>query len=186
MGKNPSHFCHSGEGKADVKGEDTRNFPVENVSWDDAVTFCKTLSAEEEEKTAKREYRLPTEAEWEYTCRAGTSTPFAFGDTLSAKQANFNGNFGRTREVGIGEPNAWGLYDMHGNVAEWCSDWHNPGYYGVSPLMDPKGPKNGTLRVRRGGPWSDGGRYCRSAIRTQDKPTTRSYMIGFRVVMEQR
>src|SRR5262249_4711820 len=130
--------------------------PMENVLWAEAVEFCKRLSALAEEKRAARRYRLPTEAEWEYACRAGTTTPFHFGDSLSAKQANFNGNFPygdagkgpylrQTAKVGSYLPNAWGLYDMHGNVAEWCADWYDPAYYKHSPREDPRGPAKGVM-----------------------------------------
>ncbi|HEV3082696.1 MAG TPA: formylglycine-generating enzyme family protein, partial [Gemmataceae bacterium] len=149
--------------------------PVENLRWYDAVDYCQKLTALPEEKKAGRTYRLPTEAEWEYACRAGTTTPFHFGKSLSSKEANFNGNFPyggaakgdylrRTAKVGSYAPNAWGLYDMYGNVAEWCSDWYDPGYYRDSPKADPKGPAKGVVatdynndfyRVVRGGCWLD-------------------------------
>jgi formylglycine-generating enzyme required for sulfatase activity len=177
--------------------------PVENVKWYDAVNFCKRLSARSEEKKAGRKYRLPTEAEWEYACRAGTTTPFAFGKSLSSKQANFNGNFPygdapkgtylrRTAKVGSYKPNAWGLYDMHGNVWEWCSDWYDPDYYHKTPKVDPKGPEKGVLptdykdyyRVVRGGCWLDEGRGCRSAYRFRAMPHDPYRLIGFRVVCE--
>ncbi len=139
-------------------------------------------------------YRLPTEAEWEYACRAGTTTPFAFGDSLSSRQANFNGLFpfgnaekgpflARTSEVGSYRPNAWGLYDMHGNVWEWCSDWYDKDYYKVSPEADPTGPPSGSVRVIRGGEWYGDGRDCRSAFRYADLPTGIFYVLGFRVAM---
>jgi formylglycine-generating enzyme required for sulfatase activity len=185
--------------------------PAENVQWDEAVDFCNRLSALPAEKKAGRTYRLPTEAEWEYACRAGTTTPFHFGKTLSSKQANFNGNFPygegekgtylrKTAKVGSGEPNAWGLYDMHGNVAEWCSDWYDPDYYKKSPKTDPKGPEKGVVptgykdrntpgegqfyRVSRGGSWLDEARGCRSAYRFRAMPHEQHQLIGFRVVCE--
>src|SRR5262249_6612688 len=113
--------------------------PMENVTWYQAVEYCRKLSAQAEERKTGRKYRLPTEAEWEYACRAGTRAAFHFGDSLSAKQANFNGHFPyggaekgsylrKTSKVGSYRPNAWGLYDMHGNVAEWCSDFYDKNY----------------------------------------------------------
>ena len=164
MGNNPSWFSAKGDGKDKVKDMDTGQFPVEKVSWDDAVAFCKKLSELPEEKKAGRVYRLPTEAEWEYACRAGTKTAFHYGDSLSSKQANFNGNFpyggadkgpylGRTAKVGSYAANAFGLYDMHGNVWEWCQDWYDENYYKNSPKEDPPGPAQGLHRVVRGGGW---------------------------------
>lgn len=137
MGNNPSYFCAAGEGKNSVEGLDTDHFPVERVSWEDAQQFCAALSALPAEKAAGRVYRLPTECEWEYTCRAGTTTPFHFGESLSSKQANFDGSYPygdaeegpylqRTCQVGSYPGNAWGLHDMHGNVWEWCADWYTP------------------------------------------------------------
>lgn len=137
MGKNPSYYCATGDGADAVAGKDTANFPVEQVSWNDATAFCQKLSALPEEQKAKRAYRLPTEAEWEAACRAGTSTVFHTGDRLSPKQANIRGDrpylnspegesLGRTTAVGSYPANAFGLFDMHGNVAEWCSDYYTP------------------------------------------------------------
>ena len=149
----------------------------------------KVLSNLPEEKKAGRKYRLPTEAEWEYACRAGTSTAFHFGQSLSSDQANFNGKYPagdgkegpylrKTAPVGSYQPNAYGLYDMHGNVAEWCADWYDPQYYFDSPDEDPLGPPFGVVDtgfsnngnenffvVVRGGCWADDGRACRSAYR---------------------
>jgi formylglycine-generating enzyme required for sulfatase activity len=190
-----SHFNARNEGGPD--------HPVENVKWYEAVEFCQKLTALPAEKKAGRSYRLPTEAEWEYACRAGTTTPFHYGKSLSSKQANFNGNFPygeaakgpylrRTAKVGSYEPNAWGLYDMHGNVAQWCSDWYDPDYYRDSPKADPKGPAKGVLstdykdfyRVVRGGCWLDEARACRSAYRYRAMPHDAYRLIGFRVVCE--
>jgi formylglycine-generating enzyme required for sulfatase activity len=161
MGENPSHFSHQGDNK-----------PVERVSWNQATAFCQRLS----EVTSKK-YRLPSEAEWEYACRGGTTTPFHFGETITSDLANYDGSviYGEeprstyrkeTTEVGSFPPNGWGLYDMHGNVWEWCDDeWHG-NYQGApingSPWLedDDRG-----RRVLRGGSWDYGPRLCRSAFR---------------------
>ena len=177
--------------------------PMENVEWSKAVVFCKQLSARPAEKKAGRSYRLPSEAEWEYACRAGTTTAFHFTDALSSQQANFNGKFPyggaekgpylrKTAKVGSFEKNAFGLYDMHGNVAEWCADFYDPEYFDNSPDKDPLGPPLGVIptnfgehfRVVRGGCWLDDGRACRSAFRYRAMPTTQYRLIGFRVVCE--
>jgi uncharacterized protein (TIGR02996 family) len=195
MGTDPSWFCASGGGKRTVRRRrDTRNLPVEQVSWEDAVDFCGKLSELPEEKRAKRVYRLPSEAEWEYACRGGaaSSTPFHFGTSLSSTQANFDGNhpYGgaakgpslkRTTPVGSYNPNAWGLYDMHGNVWEWCQDWYASQYYKQSPRRDPPGPPEGSVRVIRGGGWDSIGQFCRSAYRCWLVPADRDSGLGFRV-----
>jgi formylglycine-generating enzyme required for sulfatase activity len=193
MGKNPSWFSAAGSGKDMVKGRDTDDFPVESVSYEDAVAFCQKLSDLQAEKRAGRKYRLPSEAEWEYACRSGapSSRPFHFGTSLSSKQANFNGNYpyggaakgeflGRTCKVGSYTRNSFGLFDMHGNVAEWCSDWYGEDYYGKSPRHDPEGPSSGSNRVIRGGAWLLNGRVCRSADRSWNRPDNRSHFLGFR------
>ena len=180
MGSKPSEF----------KGA---TLPVEKVSWDDAIKFCEKLT--QMEKTAGRlpegwVYTLPTEAQWEYACRAGTTTATAFGDSLSRKQANFNGGYpyggaskgpslGRTTDVGVYPANAWGFHDMHGNVYEWCSDWH--GDYPDGSASDPVGPSAGSYRVLRGGSWYGSGLLCRSANRNGDWPVRRNSDLGFRV-----
>src|SRR5262249_22585839 len=158
-----SWFAASGGGADKVKQRECRRHPVDSVSWEDAVAFCQKLSEQAEEISKGRTYRLPTEAEWEYACRGGAnaSTPFAFGESLSSKQANFNGNYPynaargryleRTAPVGSYLPNAFGLFDMHGNLWEWCADWYSEDYYSQSPRQDPPGPPRGTLRVLRGG-----------------------------------
>jgi formylglycine-generating enzyme required for sulfatase activity len=139
------------------------------------------ITASSEEEAAGRSYRLPTEAEWEYACRAGTTTPFAFGDSPSSTQANFDGS--KTAPVGSYEPNAWGLHDMHGNVWEWCADWYGKHYYSRSPRQDPQGPQEeGEGRVIRGGGWEENGSECRSAVRDKAEPVFRACHIGFRVV----
>jgi uncharacterized protein (TIGR02996 family) len=194
LGTNPSHFQATAGPRNAARGMDTLRFPVERVSWHDAFHFCRALSARPEEKAAGRAYRLPSEAEWEHACRAGTTTDFHFGTSASSAQANFDGraSYGgavrgmfleRTSRVGSYPPNGWGLYDMHGNVFEWCSDWYDPGYYSVSPRAGPTGPQEGTNRVIRGGCWCSPGVGCRSAAREPQGPWVTSPTVGFRVVM---
>ena len=159
--------------------------PVDPVSWDDAVQFCRQLSELPAEKAAGNVYRLPTEAQWEYACRAGTTTTFSFGDDNSVlgDYAWFTNNSSRnTHPVGSKKPNAWGLYDMHGNVWEWCSDWYGKDYYESSPTSDPTGPSGGSLRVSRGGSWDNTADYCRAAYRARSSPSFRANANGFRVV----
>ena len=164
--------------------------PVRQVSWDDAVEFCRKLSEKE-----GRTYLLPTEAEWEYACRAGTTTPFYTGETISTSQANYNGThvYGSgtkgiyrktTIAVGSFPPNAFGLYDMHGNVYEWCQDWHGENYYAVSPTSDPRGPSSGKYRVTRGGSWLWHPGNSRSAHRGGNTPSSRSGNVGFRILLD--
>lgn len=194
MGVNPSWFTPEGGGKARLKGRDTANYPVDSVTWQQAVEFCKKLSDLPEEKKAGRVYRLPTEAEWEYACRAGTRTVFHYGDTLDSYQANFNGlsTYGgrpspylrHTTLVGDHLPNRFGLFDMHGNVQEWCSDWYAANYYKVSPKADPTGPKEGSERILRGGCWIHSGKACRAAVRNKLPPDEANYGVGFRVVVD--
>jgi formylglycine-generating enzyme required for sulfatase activity len=158
--------------------------PVEQVSWDDANEFCRRLSALPEEKRAGRVYRLPTEAEWEYACRAGTTTKWSFGDDESGlgDYAWFGGNSGsQTHPVGKKKPNAWGLFDMHGNVWEWCSDWS--GDYAKGAVTDPQGPSGGSLRVNRGGSWRRTAGNCRSAFRGRYAPSLRFVSLGFRLAL---
>jgi formylglycine-generating enzyme required for sulfatase activity len=147
--------------------------PVVGVSWDEARAFCEWAGG-----------RLPTEAEWEYACRAGTTTEYCFGD--DAQQLGEYGWFsknseGHTQPVGAKKPNAWGLHDMHGNVREWCQDWYSEGYYAESPDRDPTGPKKGSDRVIRGGCWISRAEFCRSAYRLGYEPGGRSNFLGFRV-----
>jgi formylglycine-generating enzyme required for sulfatase activity len=181
-GDNPSQF----------QGQD--DLPVETVSWDDCVAFCGRLG----EKTGRR-FRLPTEAEWEYACRAGTTTPFSFGRTVTDGQANYDGRsaYGqpdssdwypieglfrrRTTPAGSFPPNAWGLYDLHGNVGEWCRDLY--GYLSVEDQEDPQGVHLGEARVVRGGGWFDRPNRCRSAYRYAAEPGRRSHDTGCRVLL---
>jgi sulfatase modifying factor 1 len=182
MGDNPSFFSDCGG-----------DCPVEQVSWEDSQRFIRALN--EREKTDR--YRLPSEAEWEYACRAGTTTPFAFGDTLSTEQANYDGNYPyslsslgvygslgayRRKTVSVGRfpPNSWGLGDMHGNVWEWCQDWY--GSYQPQAVTDPTGPVSGLTKVIRGGGWNYFGRLCRSSFRSNNLPSFAHSSVGFRVV----
>jgi formylglycine-generating enzyme required for sulfatase activity len=168
------------------------NLPAEQVSWEDAKAFCDKLQEQESAEgrvPAGYAYQLPTEAQWEYACRAGTTTATAFGNSLSSSQANFSGAYPynggapgpwlqKTANVGSYAPNAWGFHDMHGNVWEWCADWH--GSYPTGSVADPAGAGTGTYRVYRGGGWSDGGDYCRSAERGWSTPGFRLSYLGFR------
>jgi len=183
MGKNPSWFASTGGGKDKVRGKDTGRFPVESVSWDEAVAFCTKLTELPAEKKAGRVYRLPTEAEWEYACRGGatSSKPFHFGASLSPSQAN--SHLGRTMAVGSYPANGFGLYDMHGNVGEWCADWYGSYPQGSTRVKDPTGPLSGTRRVLRGGSWGHASSFfSRSAYRSLAEPRKRVNVIGFRVV----
>ena len=168
MGSNLSTF----------KGDDR---PVTNVSWYDAVEFCKRLS-----KQTGKEYRLPSEAEWEYACRAGTTTKYYFGETIKSDLANYDGNVGQTTAIGKYQPNAFGLYDIHGNVWEWCQDdWHD-NYEGAPTDGSAWLSSAGVQKVRRGGSWINNSAYCRSAIRYGNTRDSRSDIFGFRVVCENR
>ena len=193
MGNNPSYF----------KGD---NLPVENVSWEDARRFCEKLSERE-----KRKFRLPTEAEWEYACRAGKQGPVAgtgkldemawYADNSGDARVdstrlwkddpdnyfkNLLANKCRTRPVGTAKPNDWGLYDMQGNVTEWVADWLDDEYYKNSPAADPAGPEKSELesRVLRGGSWGNEPANCRAANRDWNRADTRSGSIGFRIAMD--
>jgi formylglycine-generating enzyme len=180
--------------------EQTDEHPVVNVSWNDAVAFCKWLSKKE-----GKTYRLPTEAEWEYACRAGTTTRYYSGDdpeTLAkvgnvadaSYKANFadwkyciksNDGYVFTSPVGKFKPNAFGLYDMHGNAWQWCADRYSAEYYSNSPVDDPMGPDSGAERVFRGSSWNDWPDYIRSANRFRSTPGDRNYLTGFRVARTQ-
>jgi formylglycine-generating enzyme required for sulfatase activity len=175
MGTNPSSFSAGGHMQHQVRGMNTDDFPVDSVSYQDGIDFCTKLSALPAEKAARRVYRLPTEAQWEYACRAGTKTPFHFGKSLSSRQANFNGSqpyggaakgptLGRPCKVGSYKPNAWGLYDMHGNLWEWVADRYAGSNYTESPRKDPH-CKTGARYICRGGGWGSAGWMCRAAHR---------------------
>jgi formylglycine-generating enzyme required for sulfatase activity len=189
-----------GELTAELPGGD--DYPVGNVNFAETEAFCRKLTElgrHAGDLPKDWEFRLPTEAQWEYACRAGTTTATAFGDKLSSKQANFKGkpyngaepgpSLGRAAKVGSYPANAWGLHDLHGNTFEWCRDWYHaklPG--GVDPDLysaKPTALKNrtgGVSRVRRGGCWADEGWPCRSAFRLRFEPERRYDHIGFRVV----
>lgn len=174
-------FCEAtGKTKPNDKGWGRGKNPVINVSWNDAVAFAKWMGC-----------RLPTEAEWEYACKAGTTTPFTYGNNITTAQANYDGwfpynknpngeNRRKTIPVGSLEPNSWGLYDMHGNVWEWCSDWY--GDYATGSQSNPQGAASGTERVTRGGGWNTVAGYSRSSHRSSETPVTTSDCVGFRLV----
>ncbi len=220
MGTNPSHFSKSGSGSSDVNGQDTSRFPVDRVRWHDAIEFCNKLSVKDglpayytltivqkkgsRGRTWKSEilsvaggngYRLPTEAEWEYACRANTTTPFHFGSVLNGDKANVDGNhpFGttekgkyleRTTTVGSYPANSFGLYDMHGNVWEWCFNMYDESAYKrrSGTTVDPLTMTGSKYRVLRGGSWGGGDWFPRSAYRYGGSPDNRDLSVGFRVV----
>lgn len=177
-------FCEETEReKPGDAGWGRGNMPVINVSWDDAKAFAKWLGG-----------RLPTEAEWEYACRAGGSGPFGHDSCLDTKKANYDGMYpyftcpkgktsAKSKPVGQFSPNRWGLHDTHGNVLEWCEDWFSPSYYSLLENNNPKGPEEGFEKVLRGGSWFFRARNCRAAARYSEKPTNKSNTIGFRVVL---
>jgi formylglycine-generating enzyme required for sulfatase activity len=185
-GTNPSHFLKGGEDEDSVGSMATDDFPVDHVSWDDAVAFCKRLSDRPQEKQSGRVYRLPSEAEWEYACRAWTTSAYHFGRAVRRELANVSASdLGRPCPVGSYPPNAFGLYDMHGNATEWCADWYDEGYYEQSARIDPPGPAEGSSRVCRGGDYlAHGEILCRSASRQYSTPELRSSFVGFRAAMD--
>ena len=146
--------------------------PVTNVSWEDCQEFIRKLNYK-----TNGGYRLPTEAEWEYTCRAGTKTAYSYGDNLTKSDANIDGDSIKT--LGSYRPNAFGLYDMHGNVWEWCEDWY--GDYPAGAITDPKGPATGEDRVLRGGSFTDGASIARSSFQNGITPTYWLDLVGFRL-----
>ena len=176
MEKNPARF------------QDNENNPVENVSWNGTLAFITQLNTLFPDLFA----RLPSEAEWEYACRAGTETPFSFGDNITPEQVNYDGNYpyaggrkGLYREKTVPvkslPPNSWGLYEMHGNVWEWCADWL--GNYPRQAVTDPIGPDQGSYRVLRGGSWYNFGRLVRSADRNWNGPDDRDDSFGFHLAL---
>ena len=178
MDHNPSQFAECGP-----------RCPVETVNYFVIQEFITRL----EERSAGNLFRLPTEAEWELACRAGTESAFSSGDTLTTDQANFDGRYpaiggppgsfrGAPSPVGSHPPNPWGFYDLHGNVWEWCGDWY--GEYPAGPVRDPAGPPQGELRVIRGGSWAFDGNSARSALRYTHAPEDDGYSLGFRLVRE--
>jgi formylglycine-generating enzyme required for sulfatase activity len=194
-------FCAEGTGKDKVRGMDTRRFPAEWVSWEDATAFCeelnrKHLSQLPELRRAGYKFRLPTEAQWEYACRAGTETPFHFGKDLNGTQANCKGTepYGtavkgpyleRTCQVGSYDANFWGLYDMHGNVWQWCADYYDPNFYRTGPLKDPFNGQRAAedCRILRGGSWDMEAGLCRAAYRGRGTPGDHQHRFGFRVAL---
>ncbi len=205
VGRNPSYFRNGvvphpddfvrGTGRAVT---DELRHPVERVTWHDAMKYCYLLNRREGRLGSGWKYRLPTESEWEYACRAGTSTPFHYGPDLVSGMANFDGGgeyiggvgirenlngvyLGRTSEVGSYEPNAFGLYDMHGNVWEWCLDWY--GSYPTGSVVNPRGPRSGSERVMRGASWHGYADSSRSAKRSRVDPSFRATDVGFRPVL---
>ncbi len=189
MGSNPSNYQGNKAAELNLRtgrvarADDTASYPVENVTWPEAVEFCRKLSALPGEQPAGRVYRLPTEAEWEYACRAGSTTAYSFGPAADklVDHAWFDQNTKTPKPVGTRKPNAWGLYDMHGNVWEWCADWM--GDYPQTAVTAPAGPQKGTDRVVRGGGWDIDAAACRSAYRDGGEPATRLESLGFRVAM---
>ena len=156
------------------------NCPVEQVSWNDIQVFLTRLNAQRSGNIpAGWAYVLPTEAQWEYACRAGTTTAYSWGDSIKSSDANYNFNFGQTRDVGKYQANAWGFFDMHGNVWEWTADWY--GSYSTASVIDPGGSASGSHRVLRGGSWYFDGTTLRSAKRSNTPPSIRLYDVGFRV-----
>jgi formylglycine-generating enzyme required for sulfatase activity len=180
MGSTPSHFKDSGP-----------DSPVERILWSEAASLCGRLQKLLPPDLRNRTVRLPTEAEWEYACRAGTTTAMNNGTaptaepgfcTNVAEVAWYRGNSGNTTQpVGQKKPNAWGLHDMHGNVMEWCADRYGP--YDSGPTADPEGVAVGSTRVSRGGSWSSDAAQCRSAFRRRGDPEFRDSRVGFRIVI---
>jgi formylglycine-generating enzyme required for sulfatase activity len=177
MGKNPSKFT------------DQSNAPVEKVSHVEAVEYCQVLTRRERQAgrlPTNCVYCLPTEAQWEYACRAGSTNLFSFGDsadTAGQHAWTWENSEGTTHPVGRKQPNAWGLYDMHGNVWEWCQDWFSP--YPAKEVTDPVGPTSGKHKVFRGGGWNNEVKMARSGNRFMMAPTNGIHFVGFRVALVQ-
>jgi formylglycine-generating enzyme required for sulfatase activity len=187
IGTNPSEFNATGNG----------NRPVEKVNWTEAVAFCTQLTTQEQAAgrlPAGWAYVLPTESQWEYACRAGTTSAYSWGATIASSNANYNwdggandGNdFKQTRDVGQYTANPWGFFDMHGNVWEWTANWYQAPYPTGNLVIDPIGPATGSTRVYRGGSENNAGPVLRSARRENDPPSTRNHHIGFRVGFQQQ
>jgi len=175
-GLNPSEFNATGNG----------NRPVEKVTWTEAVAFCTQLTTQEQNAgrlPAGWAYVLPTESQWEYACRAGTTTAYSWGATIAAGNANWNHGADPNQTVNVGQfsANPWGFYDMHGNVWEWTADRYQAAYPTGNPVIDPTGPASGSNRVRRGGSWNTDGTRLRSAKRNDLPPSSRHDGLGFRV-----
>jgi len=193
MGANPSEFSATGKSKDKIAGQDTKRFPVDNVSWDDAVEFCNRLTEITTEKVANRQYRLPTEAQWEDASRTGSAGRFSFSsgsgtNLVGAEEQELfdyawlvNNSRGRPHAVDGRLASPWGIHDIYGNMEEWCQDWFNKDYYAKAPVNDPAGPPEGSGRVLRGGSWLHYAWQCRSAFRTMEGPGIRWRDIGFRV-----
>lgn len=170
MGTNPAKFKHGD------------NYPVEQVGWNDVQEFIRTLN-----RQTGKTFRLPTEAEWEYVCRSGgKKEKYCGGDNVDALAWYDKNSGGKTHPVGQKQANNLGLYDMSGNVYEWCQDWYDSGYYGKSPLQNPQGPSSGSNRVGRGGSWFNRPGDVRSAFRGRSDPGYRYNYLGFRLVTQDR
>jgi formylglycine-generating enzyme len=185
MGRNPSHFTAEKGGGPE--------HPVEMVSWKEAAAFCVALSRRPEERAAGRTYALPSEAQWEYACRAGVPDAYTYGNDLLPRHANFGGGYradgtpnppaaGRTTPVGSFPPNNYGLFDVHGNVWEWVADWYDENAYENASLRDPTGPAAGQFRIARGGCWRSLAESCRAAYRNAYPPAHSDPYTGFRVL----
>jgi formylglycine-generating enzyme required for sulfatase activity len=192
MGSNPSHF--QGDKLTMRRTQagkplkiDSGRYPVESISWVEAVEFCKKLSESPAEMKAGRVYRLPTEAEWEYACRAGSQHDYAFGEKPEPLPKNdwvLSNSEGHTHPVGEKKANAWGLFDVHGNVREWCED--NLDVYPTGEVKDPRGPKSNLSgnRVFRGGSWHNAPEMCRISLRSSGLPIDKNYQIGLRIAAD--
>jgi formylglycine-generating enzyme required for sulfatase activity len=177
--ENPSWFRDRGAGADEVKGMNTNRYPVETISWVDAASCAEALQKKLPSHWGK--VRLPSEAMWEYACRAGTITRWHVGNRLTDAEANFHCGLNRTCAVGCGASNAFGLFDMHGNVWQWCSDWY--GKYTNDSRTDPEGPNAGTTRAARGGAWLSLAGDCRSATRESAPPSSHYTGLGLRLAL---